>query len=112
MKNSIETLVDYIKPLRFGSTKHRRKRIRTIFNYIRRTSFYSDWSDIVLVYSIVKALDFLKQPYSKNEIYIIFKELDKTKDYEKEDRYFLMKELLENAVDGSVFTEKDGSTDQ
>lgn len=80
--------------------RQNKHRIRTIFNNLKKLKKYEGWSDLVLLNCVVNGLDELGEPYSKNEIYSAFKEVDKN-DYSS--KSMILVNLLSNARDKSVF---------
>jgi len=83
-------------------SRQKLNRIRTMYLHLRKLEKYESWSDIVLLNSVVNGLRRLGEDYSKQEIYSAFKEIDKN-DYDKGDKNKLLKCLLKNAKDKSIF---------
>ena len=78
-------------------------RLRSIFIKLRLEKRFDGMSDIALFNSLVISMADLGLPYSKREIYSVFKIIDKT-DYELQDRNTLIGQLVKSASQKSVFS--------
>ncbi|SRR6056297_3357210 len=82
--------------------REKKRRIRTIFLYFRDLEKFGGISDIVILNSIINGLNDLRFPYSENEVYSAFKEVDK-EDYGEGLKKQIIKNLLINANKKTVF---------
>lgn len=100
MTQSISILEEVKRYLEKGRGK--KHRIRTIYLRLRRLDRFIDWSDLVLLNSIVTGLIELGEPYSSREIYSVFKMVSKD-DYDRKDKRCILRDLLRKATNKSVF---------
>lgn len=92
-----DILREKIKPLR-----EKRFRLRAIYLKLRKMERYKYWSDIALFNSVIFTMDDLDLPYSKSEVYALFKLIDKD-DYPSELKNTLIHHATKNATSKSVF---------